>query len=303
MLLVPLGTQSAFAGFCLLDSDCDSGKECLSGICVDLPDPPDLCAGVDCDTGNFCTFSTCVAGVCTPPIQTNVGQLCGDSPGGCFSPEICSATGKCLPSVAIPLLPCNDGNECTSVDLCDDDGVCQGTIPESGTSCGNSGNQCRLGDFCDNGSCTPGSSFPLSTSCERDGDLCTIDHCDGAGSCVALSSVDCVAGDGVCEAGEECNSATGSCEDLPDPLLSTPCELDGDLCTVDHCDGEGSCVFLSLVDEPMCEPVGGEIIQIDTTSVLLGATQTAVSWTIPIIVSAAGIAIVIARKFSNYQPI
>ena len=43
--------------------------------------------------------------------------------------------------------------------------------------------------------------------------------------------------------------------------------------------------------------VGGELLSIDTTSVLLAGTQTTAAWMIPVVVSAIGIGIVIARKF------
>jgi len=43
--------------------------------------------------------------------------------------------------------------------------------------------------------------------------------------------------------------------------------------------------------------VGGEFIPLDTTMVLVAGTQTAAAWMIPVIVSAIGIGIVIARKF------
>jgi len=44
-------------------------------------------------------------------------------------------------------------------------------------------------------------------------------------------------------------------------------------------------------------PVGGEFIGVDTTSVLVAGTQSTAAWMIPVIVSAIGIGIVIARKF------
>jgi len=44
-------------------------------------------------------------------------------------------------------------------------------------------------------------------------------------------------------------------------------------------------------------PVGGEFIPLDTTMVLVAGTHTAAAWMIPVIVSAIGIGIVIARKF------
>jgi len=43
--------------------------------------------------------------------------------------------------------------------------------------------------------------------------------------------------------------------------------------------------------------VGGELIPIDTTSLLLAGTYSNAAWMIPAIVSAIGIGIVIARKF------
>jgi len=44
-------------------------------------------------------------------------------------------------------------------------------------------------------------------------------------------------------------------------------------------------------------PVGGEMIPLDTTMILLAGTQMNAAWMIPVIVSAIGIGIVIARKF------
>ena len=46
-----------------------------------------------------------------------------------------------------------------------------------------------------------------------------------------------------------------------------------------------------------CDAVGGEFIGIETTSVLAAGAQYTAAWMIPVIVSAIGIGIVIARKF------
>ena len=45
------------------------------------------------------------------------------------------------------------------------------------------------------------------------------------------------------------------------------------------------------------KPIGGEMISLDTTMVLVAGTQSVAAWMIPVIVSAIGIGIVIARKF------
>jgi len=43
--------------------------------------------------------------------------------------------------------------------------------------------------------------------------------------------------------------------------------------------------------------VGGEFVGIDSVSVLVAGTQTTAAWMIPVLISAIGIGIVIARKF------
>ncbi len=44
-------------------------------------------------------------------------------------------------------------------------------------------------------------------------------------------------------------------------------------------------------------PVGGEMIPLDTTMILLAGTQMTTSWLVPVVVAGVGIAIVLARKF------
>ena len=46
-------------------------------------------------------------------------------------------------------------------------------------------------------------------------------------------------------------------------------------------------------------PVGGSFIPIDSSALLLLAAQTTASWIIPVLVSAVGIGIVLARKISS----
>jgi len=76
---------------------------------------------------------------------------------------------------------------------------------------------------------------------------------------------------------------TNSIQLVPDPFVfdpSTP-NLDTDDTTVGQ---------LSMA-------IGGKIIPIDTTMVLLAGSQMTASWMIPVIVAGIGFAIVIARKF------
>ena len=53
----------------------------------------------------------------------------------------------------------------------------------------------------------------------------------------------------------------------------------------------------AVIEVIACTPVGGEFIPLDTTMVLVVGTQYTAAWMIPVLVSAIGIGIVIARKF------
>ena len=47
----------------------------------------------------------------------------------------------------------------------------------------------------------------------------------------------------------------------------------------------------------LCRAIGGDMIQMETTSILAAGAQYSMAWMIPVLVSAIGIGIVIARKF------
>ena len=98
------------------------------------------------------------------------------------------------------------------------------------------------------------------TVCE-DGLFCTVGDVCTEGVC---------GGEPRACAGNQCN--IGICDEVSDacvfdPLpLSTSCEADGDLCTIDHCDGAGACVNLDKVtcpgpgiceDSNTCNPLTG----------------------------------------------
>jgi len=91
-------------------------------------------------------------------------------------------------------------------------------------------------------------------------------------------------------------------------LIAGGTDVDGqlipDLCTGERCsEAGGTChpVFNSLTQENGCEclfpGVGGWFLQVDKPALLLAGSQMTASWLIPIIVSAIGIGMVIARKF------
>jgi len=135
---------------------------------------------------------------------------------------------------------------------------------------------------------------------ETNNDCTNPDTCDDSGNCQDNHEAEFFAcGDpepnNECSNQNTCNGQ-GTCL-ARNVAAETPCDANGDKCTTDECDGQGTCVA-----GPSECVVGGEMIPIGTTSLILAGTQSAFSWMIPITVSAVGIAIVIARKFSKYQP-
>ena len=80
----------------------------------------------------------------------------------------------------------------------------------------------------------------------------------------------------------------------PGCVVDADCD-DGQFCTLDSCVNQ-VCVFAPNPD-PLCERVGGEMIPVDSTVLLLAGAQMNAVWLIPAIVAAVGIGIVLARKF------
>jgi len=151
--------------------------------------------------------------------------------------------------------------------------------------------------------CVPGPQDPgccLDDSQCVDFDVCTPGVCNQFNVCDQTPLPGCCASDSDCDDANQCTDdmcdlLTNICSNPNDPA-GTPCD-DGEICTEpDECDGAGTCSGLSVC-------VVGTVLPIDTTAVLVAGTHMTASWMIPVIVAGIGIGIVIARKFSKYQPI
>jgi hypothetical protein len=238
---------------------CEGGQMCdpQSGMCVNQPDamlstPCDLdanaCTVDHCDGNGMCVFlNNVMCQPANPPCEG--GQMCDPQSGMCVNqPDAMLST------------PCDlDANACTT-DHCNGAGMC---VFLSNVMCQAANPPCEGGEVCNpqSGMCDPQPDGALSLPCEADGNLCTTDHCNGSGLCVFLNNVTCPGPTPPCEGGQVCDPQSGMCVDQPDPSLSTPCDLDANGCTTDHCDGNGTCVFLSNVvcpgPTPPCE--GGQV--------------------------------------------
>ena len=182
-------------------------------------------AGEDCDDA---------ANPCCDPATCKfrpVGASC-DGVSACAQ-SVCNGQGTCLNLARPDGTTCSDGNPCTTADqcvqgfcvggppaTCDDDNVCTDDTcnpqaPDLAAACQHTPNQ----DPCDDGVFCNGADVCAGGTCNHDGDPCA----------------------GGAECHRECNEATDSCLDA----AGTPCTDDGNLCTDDTCDGDGSCVHLS----------------------------------------------------------
>ncbi len=246
---------------CEEDSNCDWCPLCeysvrptkvnqwLQASCV----PAGTDCGWHCEIG-YCDATCSLDTDCECPQDRCIGNdyydypdygECVDCPTSCYCENGTASDQPCEPTIYYDDPRCG---ECTTDEECADD------------------NQCTM-DKCIDNYCvhTP---EPLSTPCEADSNKCTLDHCDGSGSCINYDNVSI-------PQAEQCKSFY--CDPLDGLLkenytdfpLSTPCEADQDVCTADHCDGYGSCVFwkdyyynLSIpnkvIEEPKIECEEGE---------------------------------------------
>ena len=148
-------------------------------------------------------------------------------------------------------VPCADGNDCTTNDVCNMVGQClAGSFASPGTACNDpTATQCDLADTCNgSGTCLQNlvaAGTTADTFC-TDGNECTLNQCNGTGGCQnPFSPGGATCGDPTgteCNLPDACNGA-GTC--LPNlvPAGTTANVLctDGNECTLNQCNGAGGC--------------------------------------------------------------
>jgi len=242
-------TPFCTADACLPGGKCDDGNACTGCVCDEAADAcinDPASPGTACEfDGNLCSLDACDGtGACV----TTGSVQCQAADPPCEGGEICNQlTGACESLADAPLsTSCQADSDLCTIDHCDGNGGC---VTYDDVVCPAPTGPCDGGSTCEpsTGGCVPLPDPILGTSCERDGNLCTTDECNGSGACVTVGNVTC-GGGATCEAGEQCDPATGQCVMLNDPPTGTPCEEDGDLCTIEQCDGNGACGVVDYVD-------------------------------------------------------
>ncbi len=237
------GNAQLDAGETCDDGDTTGGDGCSASCqiesCWTCAGSPSLCSpnnGASCDDGQFCNGAdVCSAGSCVSAgnpcaggsecadFCDEAGNLCADPLGtacaadgnGCTN-DVCNGAGACGVNNTAA---CNDGQFCTTVDVCSG-GVCLGSGDpcvggsECADSCDEVGNQC---------------ADALGTACSADGNVCTDDVCNGAGVCGSANTASCDDGN-ACTVPDSCS--VGVCD--PGTLI-TAC-TDGDGCCAAGCD-------------------------------------------------------------------
>ncbi len=197
---------------------CTTSDACADGTCGGGPAP-------NCQDGNPCTQDLCDSTTgCEHPAEVT-GTTCDDG-NACSSGDVCGG-GVCGGGP----VDCNDNNLCTG-DSCDKVSGCA-HLPLDGTPCDDA-NVCTVGDACQASVCKPGGAL----SCE-DANPCTTDACDATKGCTHATTD----GEG-CDDGSPCTSADqclkGQCTGV-----AVVCD-DANVCTADSCKPSSGCVSLPV---------------------------------------------------------
>jgi len=211
-----------------------------TGVCSNPPKTD----GTSCDDGNACTQTdTCQGGscqgadpvVCTPLDQCHNAGTCNTSTGNCSNPQKADDT------------PCDDGNNCSSQDTCQD-GTCTAGPTDKDTD-----GDTYLDGLCPGGNDCNDNRSDINPGAIEDKDTgatCsdTWDNdCDGDTDLDDTDCVDCTA-HAQCADSNPCTTdlcVSGFCQNNP-VTDGTPCD-DNNACTqTDECQG-GTCTGLNPV--------------------------------------------------------
>lgn len=152
-------------------SSCSDGNPCtVSDVC----DSSGRCAGTPAiiDDGNPCTVDACSPTTGVVSHTPSPGIACSDG-NACTVADTCDAAGRCV-GTAVPI---DDGKPCT-LDSCNAATGVVSHVLTAGLPC-NDGNACTTGDVCNAaGGCA---GTPVAVD---DGNPCTFDRCDPASGAI-----------------------------------------------------------------------------------------------------------------------
>jgi uncharacterized protein (DUF2141 family) len=203
-----------------------------TGICG----ADDVCAFGEARVGcaNGCSVSDDGVAACTSaPDDACAGIVCDSPPSACHAPAGLCSGGTCT-YAALPGLPCDDGDACTSDDVCDAAASCVGTVVACQTPAPSVCDGDTLVVSSSNGTCVDGGCSYTTTRVPCD-EGCADGACLGD-PCINVT----------CDAPPSpCHAATGTCRDGVcdyDYDNGAPCDdaqscTDNDVCNNGVCAG------------------------------------------------------------------
>lgn len=217
---------------CAKNEDCAAGVLCVNNRCGDK-----LPLGAACTVSGQCSSGHCVDGNCC-------GDAACDNPSGpCYQTAGTCSNGACSYTPKPAGTSCDDSNPGTTNDVCNDSGVCVGTVPVCN---GPPNTQCYNSTGSWDGSKCVYTRKTAGSSCS-DGNDCTVgDVCNASGTCGGSEMV--------CNtAPSQCHTSAGTCSggkcQFPFKPSGAACD-DDDPCTInDRCDGYGTCVVTAVTCE------------------------------------------------------
>ena len=268
------------------DSNPCTDDTCVDGACVNTNNTASCNDNQACTTGDICSNGSCSGAAVTCEFgscDTSTGQCPGDpcankncNDNNPCTDDSCDPTSGTAVCVNAPnTMPCNDGDACTTGDICSE-GSCK---TGSRRSCSDS-NDCTE-DTCDSGTgncmnilncqlpeCAGATDNPRCGGCTSDegcddGQFCNGKEACQGGQCLPGIPPQCDDGS-LCNGIEYCNDVTDTC----DPGAPVDCD-DGNACTIDTCDANGGCAHEPVLcgDGMICQQ--GECVSIppETTDI------------------------------------
>ena len=193
--------------------NCNDGNACTSDGC----NPSTGCthATVSCNDGNACTYDSC---------STYYG--CQHTSLSCDDDDVCTVDG------------CNASTGCTYAPIsCDDYNACTVDGCSAVVGCTHNSIGCSDGNACTTDGCNPATGCTHAALDCNDNNVCTTDGCNTSSGCVH-TAISC--DDGIPCTVDSCNASSGCAHAFAS--TATSCN-DGKACTGnDHCDGAGNCI-------------------------------------------------------------
>ena len=267
-------------GACVADGTTNPQNECQACLpAISDVAYSDYPANSPCQGDAFgCTSDICDgAGRCTHPITQGclIAGICYEAGAG--NPALGQDCQGCYPELSlsgwsprIPGYPCTDDGYLSTRDTCDSKEVCHHDKVDRCQVDGadywdgefDPGNDCRACTVAQ--STTSFTPRPYGSPCAKDNDPATEDICDGRGTCLHTLHSTCTIGN-ITYAGGASPSDTLCFVCTPSSSITSwntrapgyPCEDDGNICTLDTCDGYGLCQH-SRIASAECAAIDGD---------------------------------------------